>query len=204
MYPRTTRLNRLMSYYQISKLGHGAKEDKLGDVFEDYCVEIFSDNYLLDKAKAKKFDSSNTDEIIFNSVFANRIMPYIDEINKICATKDIEHRFTGGSPKTDVIIDLETVNGYMQIPVSVKQTTAPKVAMAEFDVDTIVREIGIQDDILIKYLEKHQRDASAKYFTAEEKADLTNRLKPYVRKFVRWVVTGTPHPTDDLDRKSVV
>lgn len=198
MYSNTSRLNALMQYYHILELQHGKKEDKLGDVYEDYCVQLFSDNSLLNKFKANRLDHCNTDDYIFGEVFSKNVVPYAERIYGISATRNIQPRITGGNPKTDVIVDIETDNGIIQLPISIKQTTAPKVAMAEFDVNTIVREIGITDRILIGYLEKHQHDASAKNFTDFEKDDLTARLRPYVRQFVRWVVTGTPVPTDDL------
>lgn len=198
MFKFTPRLLRLMSYYNIANLGHGAKEDKLGDVYEDYIVELFSDPILLEKAKSCELNIYNTDEYIYNKIISRDIFPYAKKIYNMSATRNIQPRITGGNPKTDVIVDVEIDDGIIQIPISIKQTTAPKVAMAEFDVDTIVNEIGITDQILIKYLEKHQRDASARYFTAEEKQDLTRRLQPYAFNFVRWVVSGTPQPTSDL------
>ena len=70
MYPTTPTLSRLMSYYNILNLAHGAKEDKLGDVYEDYCVEILSSSDLLDKAKNNDLNLTNTDEYIFHSVFS--------------------------------------------------------------------------------------------------------------------------------------
>ena len=110
----------------------------------------------------------------------------------------LRQEWQGGNPKTDIIIDVFVDSKIEQKTISVKQTTAPKVAMAEFDVDTIVKEIGIKDDKLKYYLLKHQTDASAKNFTNEEKEDLTRRLKPYLEKFIRWVVSGTPEPKSDL------
>lgn len=198
MFKRTARLERLMKYYDIANLSHGAKEDKLGDVYEDYCVEVFSDNNLLEKAKNGTLDVNDTDEYLYNEMLVKRVTPYIDRVKNISATNKIQHRVTGGNPKTDVIVDITTDEGVEQVPISIKQTTAPKVAMAEFDVDTIVSEIGIKDETLIQHLEKHQKDASAIKFTIEEKKDLTERLKPFVREFVRWVVTGSPNKVTDM------
>lgn len=198
MYARTETLARLMEDYGVARLGHGAREDKLGDAFEDYTVQILSSNHLLKKAQSNQLDLRNTDEYIFNKVY-KRMLEYSSRIIKLDATRDIEHRFTGGNPKTDVIVDMETRDGSkISLPISVKQTTATKVAMAEFDVNTIVREINIRDSRLITLLEKHQRDASAKNFTDAERQELFDRLEPYRRDFVRWVITGTPRPSRDL------
>lgn len=198
MYNITPRLSRLMSYYNIDNLSHGVREDKLGDVYEDYCVEILGSNELLAKAENHSLNLSNTDEYIFNSVFSKNIFPYIERIYNLSATRKIKHRITGGNPKTDIIVDMQTDKGILSLPISIKQTTASKVAMAEFDVDTIVSEIGIIDSYLISLLEKHQYDASAKNFTTSERQELFNRLIPYRRKLVRWVVSGVPEPVNDL------
>ena len=110
MYPTTATLSRFMSYYNILNLSHGAKEDKLGDVYEDYCVEILGSNDLLDKAKNNSLNLANTDEYIFHSVFSKNIVPYIEKIYHISATKNIQHRMTGGNPKTDIIVDIQVNN----------------------------------------------------------------------------------------------
>lgn len=199
MYQRTPRLDRLMKYYDIANLPHGIKEDKLGDVFEYYCVELLESETLLHKAQTSTLNSHCTDDVVFELLCNQHMGRYLNYIRKISATNSIKHRITGGNPKTHVIADIELENGSLiQLPISVKQTTAPKVAMAEFDVDTIVNEIGITDPRLIELLEKHQKDASAKNFTLIEKQELKDRLNPYARAFVRWVVTGTPEPSNDL------
>lgn len=115
----------------------------------------------------------------------------LNKVQKITATDPVPVRLSHGLSKTDVIMNVydKTTTKY---PISVKQSTVDKVAFAEFDVNTIVKEIGIKDQELIRLLNKHQTDASAKNFTQEEKEILTEKLKPIARKFVRWVVTGFP------------
>lgn len=195
IYERTKTLADLFEKYDISSLSHGAKEDKLGDVFEDYCVELLKSSSLLAKYYANQLNLQNTDEYVFYKILRQQPPMPTTHISSINATRDVEHRYTGGNSKTDVIA---TINGCIQMPISVKQTTANKVAMAEFDVDTIVREIGITDTEVQRLLLKHQVDASAKNFTTIEKDTLKTRLEPYRRKFVRWVLTGTATPNDDL------
>lgn len=197
MYDITPRLKRLMQYYNISSLSHGKKEDKLGDVYEDYCVELLEDKLLLEKKKNNALDIRNTDEYVYNSIFNKNVVPYFNKIKNITATNDIKPRFSGGNPKTDVIAYIETDTGIIHLPISVKQSTAPKVAMAEFDVNTIVSEVKITDPIVIELLEKHQRDASAKNFTELEKANMRSHIEPYIKRLVRWVVSGTPEAVND-------
>ncbi|MDE6723131.1 MAG: MspI family type II restriction endonuclease, partial [Eubacterium sp.] len=111
----------------------------------------------------------------------------------------IPHRQTHGLSKTDVIIAVAYNNGCeKKIALSCKQSYVPKMAFAEFDVNTICREVGITDERLKTLMLKHQTDKSAKYFTTEEKAELRKLLEPIREYFVRWVITGSPekNPSD--------
>lgn len=197
MYQKSKLLQSLFNQYSIETLRHGVREDKIGDVFEEYCAKLLCSSELLQKTKIKDLSSDNIDEVVFSSLIKH--FPYFLKIQNITATNKIKHRYTGGNSKTDVIADITYLNGQtLNFPISVKQSTAAKVAMAEFDVATIVREIEITDTILIQLMEKHQRDASAKNFTTEEKEELKLRLKPYKERLVKWVVSGSPIDSNDL------
>ncbi len=196
MYPKSELLLSLFSKYSIKSLGHGAREDKIGDVFEEYCVNLLANPNLLKKAKQNTLNT-DIDEYVFSSLIKH--FPNYLQIEKIDATNMIEHRYTGGNAKTDVIADITYSNGKtISFPISVKQSTVAKVAMAEFDVDTIRREIGIKDTRLIELMEKHQKDASAKNFTKPEKEELKERLSPYKKEFVKWVISGSSSDSADL------
>ena len=193
------KLQQIYDSYGIYNLSHGIVGDKLGDAFEDYCIYIFqNDEYL----KAFNARSNITDNFEFN-IFKTLLLKYGIQpdafIQKINATDDVKPKTSGGLPKTDIILDLYLSDkNIIQIPISVKQSIVKKVAFAEFDVATIVREIGITDKELIVLLEKHQRDASAKNFSSEEKLLLTEKLKPISKKLVKWVATGCPDDSSDL------
>ena len=198
MFRRTRRLQNLFDEYGITDLVHGAREDKMGDAIEDYCVSILNSTEILNKYKTNCINTNDTDEFIFYNTLS-KIPVDKNKIIKIFATRDIEHRFTGGNPKTDMIIEIHCADSrVIPVPISIKSSTVSKVAMAEFDVDTIVREVGIREAELKNLLLKHQVDASAKNFTAEEKEKLYELLIPYARKFVRWVLAGSPVESEDL------
>lgn len=197
MFKRTTLLERLFVEYNIDNLPFGIKQDKLGDVMEEYCARLLSWPYMLRKLKHNDFDLNDTDDYLF-SLIIDKAEIDVCNIVKMSATRDIEHRWTGGNSKTDVLLTVEYPNEIIEIPISVKQTTVQKVAMAEFDADTIVNEVGITDPIVKSLLYKHQFDASAINFTDKEKEMLKTHLAPYARSFVRWVLSGTPKPTSDL------
>ncbi|MBP3630788.1 MAG: MspI family type II restriction endonuclease [Clostridia bacterium] len=192
MYITTPRLTELLKKYGIASHTPGKREDKLGDVFEDYCAEILSDPDLLQKYLAGQLSDKNTDEIIFKLILDRNEIPNTTDIIKIEASTNIEHRITGGNAKTDVLADITYKDGsVIQIPISVKQTRADKVAMAEFSVATIKKEVGIKDKKVIELMTKHQVDGSAKNFTKDQKTELKTKLKPYAVDLVRWVISGT-------------
>lgn len=197
MFVKTPLLEDLFEKYDIYSLPHGIKEDKLGDLMEEYCTILLNAQELLEDWKNGRLNLDNTDEYLYSLIMEKSDVDS-DDITKIEATTDIEHRYTGGNSKTDVLATLFFEKGEAYYPISVKQTTVAKVAMAEFDAETIFREVGITDPIVRRLILKHQVDASAINFTREEKALLTEHLKPYARSFVRWVLTGTAVDSDDL------
>lgn len=194
---KTALLNSLYVKYNIANLTFGAIHDKLGDVYEEYCETILNAKAYLDNLKAGNI-ASLEEEVLYHILTCNNLSNF-NAINRITATTIIPHRSTGGNSKTDIIATVQLVNGdIITLPISCKQSTVPKVALAEFDVDTICKEMGITNPRLKQLLMKHQVDCSAKNFTAAEKAELTALMAPIGRNFVRWVLTGSPttNPND--------
>lgn len=191
-------LQKIYANYNIHNLKFGNIGDKLGDCFEDFVVDILMNDIFLHTFNSNQCLPEFEYEI-FKLILHNFGLSPHNNISHITATSNIKHRITGGMPKTDVIADVAFSDGSTySLPISVKQTTAQKVAFAEFDVNTIAREVGITDSRLIELMLKHQVVASAKTFNPDEKIELTERLAPYAARFVEWVVTGSPVACNDL------
>lgn len=191
-------LQELYKKYNIANLTFGTVHDKLGDVYEEFCVTILSDSVNLIKAKANKKPASLDFEVYIAILKSCGITDFAN-IEKISATNKIPHRLTRGLSKTDVIITVTYNNGQEnKIAMSCKQSYAPKIAFAEFDVNTICREVGISDERIKALMLKHQTDKSARNFTNAEKAELRALLEPIKENFIRWVITGSPdkNPTE--------
>ncbi len=186
-------LDNLYDEYNIKNLSFGILQDKLGDVYEKFVVNTLENKDYIASYRTSK--SMKDWEFNLFSDILNGYNINCTNVNKITATDPVPVRMSHGLSKTDVIM---TLNERDKFPISVKQSTAKKVAFAEFDVDTIVKEVGITDPQLIRLLKKHQTDASAKNFTKEEKESLTEKLKPIARNFVRWVITGSPVVSNDI------
>lgn len=189
----TDLLNSLYQKYNISDFSFGAIHDKLGDVYEDYCTSILNSKQYLDAVKTGNL--SRLEHKILCCILKQNRLSKFNEIRAISATTNVPHRNNGGNSKTDIIATVSINNGKnIKLPISCKQSTAPKVALAEFDVDTICNEMGITNPRLKELLLKHQTDCSAKMFTEKEKKELTTLMKPIKTEFVRWVLTGSTTP----------
>ena len=55
----------------------------------------------------------------------------------------------------------------------------------------------IKDPKLISLMEKHQRDNSAKRFTANQKEEMRKRLSPVKKDLVMWALSGSPDVSSD-------
>lgn len=199
-------LDRLYEKYEIADLTFGKVHDKLGDVYEEYCIIVLQDPENLKKAQ-NQIDDDSLDYNVFKSLLDVYGISNFELIDSITATNIVPHRKTNGLAKTDIIATIHyTDDSERKIAISCKQSYVQKVAFAEFDVDTICREVGISDETLKLLLLKHQTDASAKNFTPAEKSQLRERLAPIARNFVRWVITGSieEHPADMVYPTSII
>lgn len=199
-------LASLYAAYQIETLPFGIIHDKLGDVYEEYCVRVLSDNEILRNLQERK-PVDGLDIAVFKELLGTYGINNYYEIKNISATTQIPHRETHGLSKTDVIMTIQYSNGVEERKaISCKQSSVAKVAFAEFDVDTICREVGISDERLKALLLKHQTDASAKYMSSDEKQELRESMAPIARRFVRWVITGSPdeNPTKLVYPTSII
>lgn len=184
-------LNNLYIKYRINLLSHGALADALGDVYEEFIEAIFKDLNTINSWKIGSLEHR-----IVNDLFTY-LADYVPHIQTVSSSrKGIPLTVNGGSPKTDVYLDIVLIDGQkIVVPLNIKQSTVPKVSFAEYDVNTIVNVLGIQDSHLIYLLEKHQLDASAINFSTAEKLYLKQYLQPYARGLVRWCITLNANQT---------
>jgi len=196
----TSKLNELYDLYKINTLCYGKNYDKLGDVYEDYCKYLLSSKDLLYKAQAAHIATEEDIEYrLFISMMNSHDVFDFSGINKIMVDEPVPNRNSHGKPKTDLIANIIYANGNNdKWPISCKQSQNTKVAIAEFSVDTICSEIGITNFRLKELLTKFQVTASALTFTKSEKQELRDLMKPILRIFDRWALTGSinEEPTD--------
>lgn len=184
-------LNNLYIKYRINLLSHGALADALGDVYEEFVEEIFKDLPTINSWPIGSLEHLIVSNL---STYLSAYLPYIQAVSS--SRKGIPLTVNGGSPKTDVYLNITLQDGQIiLVPLNLKQSTVSKVSFAEYDVATIINDLSITDPNLIFLLEKHQTDASAKNFTPSERLYLRTHLAPHVRNLVRWCITLNSQPT---------
>lgn len=193
----TPLLEKLYEKYDIANLTYGKVHDKLGDVYEEFCISIFTNkDFLSALQNGKNIESVEFD--IFQTLLIKAKIKNVIDIKEITATNVVPHRKTHGNAKTDVIATITYNNGEeIKLPISSKQSYVRKVAVAEFDIDTICDEAGIDNTRIRELMRKFQVAKSAKGLTEAEKTELKNLLQPYARNLVRWAITGSPEKDTD-------
>jgi len=189
-------LQGLYRKYEVANLSGGKLTDALGDVYEEFVQIIFQD-----KKNWALYNKSAPPVTVEQEVLRDTLKEYgVTHINSI-SLPNVPKRNNGSSPKTDVHIQ---VNDTVDIKVSVKQSKARNVTVAECDVATIVKEVPTigKNRKIIPLMEKHQKDASAKYFTREEREQLEASLAPVKSDLVRWALTGSPKKSSKDSRIS--
>lgn len=194
----TELLNELYEKYNIFNLTYGSIHDKLGDAYEEFCIKILTNvDFLRAYKNGQYIDCVEFD--IFQSIMHKAGFVDASDVNEITATNKVPHRASRGNAKTDIIATFILRSGRTYVlTISSKQSYVSKVAVAEFDVETICNEVGINDDRVRLLMTKFQVAKSAKGLTEMEQDELKERLRPYARKLVRWAITGSPdlNPTD--------
>ena len=181
----------LYEKYEIdSILGQGKRSDALGDLYEEYVKTIFVSEEIISNFNSGASPLTTEEKVFYTTLREWGIM-HVDSLEILDVSK---REKTNGSAKTDVCL---LVNGAIHIKLSVKHSGATYVTVAEFDVDTIKNEAGIKDSKLISLMEKHQRDNSAKRFTANQKEEMRKRLSPVKKDLVMWALSGSPDVSSD-------
>ena len=150
----TELLNELYEKYNIFNLTYGSIHDKLGDVYEEFCIEILTNVDFLEAYK-RGYRINCVEFNIFKSIMCNVGFTDASEVVEITATNRVPHRASRGNAKTDIIATFILRNGHTYVlTISSKQSYVPKVAVAEFDVETICNEVGINDERIRELMTK--------------------------------------------------
>lgn len=176
----------------LSTRQHGTISDMLGDIYEQYILEIF-------KGFKEMIFYSDPELYPQESKIVNEVLRALNlDIGNILDVRSSNDNLgrtkAGGPPKTDAYIIFNLYNNEEKlVALNIKHSSQKVVSIAEYDVNTICESIGIPNGNLKYLMHKHQEERSAKNFTKEEKQQLTELIKPHREKLIRWCITLSPN-----------
>ncbi len=186
-------LFELIENFANKNLSVGLKKDLQGNNFESYISNILSNEKNLEKWKTK-----NPKLVGMHYDFFEKILFCFDldknTVIKIDATSDkkiIGNLKTSGSPKTDIIVTVHLKNEKKQyFTISCKKTSEKSVSVHQYTADAFADVLDSKNETLRALLQKFQENGNLRDFGTENAELLKVELKPYMEKFVRWVIGG--------------
>lgn len=116
------------------------------------------------------------------------------EVNSIDATADetvIGCLPSGGSPKTDVLVDIYLKDSEkVTLTISCKNTDSQNVSIAQFDYKTIAFALDPKDNNLRDLLQQAQLIGAPSMMPTETAQKLTEALKPHLTDLGLWLLGG--------------
>lgn len=186
-----------------NQLKDGSYYGKAGNALEKEVVRILNDNNYLSEYK-----SGTCVDKIFQNVMSqlcnNRLNK--DDIVSITATNTVEKLAKGGNAKTDVIININTIDGQIIETLSIKRSSQRVVSCHDYKVADYVRVLDISGSKLEEYFKLFQKYPSYSGFEKElfdgySSKEFEEMLTPYSQKFTEWALTGK-HDDENLRNSS--
>ena len=120
---------------------------------------------------------------------ALRIKP--TEIIDVCATSDIPKLPSGGSPKTDVLLEIRKVDGTKEdFTFSCKRSSAARVSVHEYTAEAFAKVLNPKDEELKKLLLEFQAVGGVRSMDPKSVLLLEKRLIAYRERLSKWVLGG--------------
>ncbi|MGR5078193.1 MspI family type II restriction endonuclease [Photobacterium swingsii] len=179
-----------------------------GNAFEK---EVVSDLNSRENLK-HLITNSHIESPIFEEVLTKICSDYSvrnQDVINIHASDTVLKLTSGGNAKTDIIIDITTIDNCIRETISVKNTTQNRVSCHDYKCDDFIRVLGIQDTKLAKYLELYQKSGSKGAFLSNMSEDMDHDdfvklLAPYKQELLEWALTGKHDCKNLIDPKSQI
>lgn len=181
---------QMIEHKGASLLGNGQAKARLGLHFEEKLVDALNNSQNLDKWRGKSSTSVGYLYSLYVDVMrALRIEA--EQVSYVSATSDIPKLPSGGSPKTDVLVEIKMADGTMQdFTFSCKRSTADRVSIHEYTAKAF-SDVLNPDDTELKALLYEFQDVGGIRSMNPGRADaLEKRLLNYRRKLAQWVLGG--------------
>ncbi|MBQ8803843.1 MAG: MspI family type II restriction endonuclease [Tyzzerella sp.] len=180
---------RMIEHKAASLMNSGKAHAKLGLHFEEKLVDALNNQQNFDKWK----NQSATSVGYLYSL-------YVDVMKKLCvdsrevlsvkATSDIPKLPSGGTPKTDVLLEINTLNGTLEYSFSCKRSSADRVSVHEYTADAFSRVLNPDDEELRSLLLEFQTAGGVRAMNSESANQLEKHLIKYRDRLCKWVLAG--------------
>ena len=186
-------LYEMIQNYGTNNLSNGQKKDLIGNDFEASISSILSNRENFEKwisgDRIKVGVQYNTFEKIVNFFKLDK-----NTIKGIQATSDkniIGNLESSGMPKTDVIVYVYHNDGEVEhFTISCKKTNEKAVSVHQYSADAFADALNPGDTNLRNLLNEFQVVGNLRDFGEINSNLLTQALKPYLNKLVKWVLGG--------------
>ena len=168
----------------------GKAHAKLGLHFEEKLVDSLNNSQNLDKWK----NSSSTSVGYLYALFADvmrtlQIKP--TEVTYVSATSNIPKLPSGGSPKTDVLLEVRKVDGTKEdFTFSCKRSSADRVSVHEYTAEAFSKVLNPNDEELKKLLSEFQAVGGVRSMKPDSASSLEKKLTAYRDRLSKWVLGG--------------
>lgn len=173
----------------VELLSSGQAHAKLGLHFEKKLVDALNNDQNFDKWK----NGSETAVGYLYSLYMDVIKKLNikkDEVLTLKATSEIPKLPSGGTPKADVFLEVQTVNGNKDYTFSCKRSDSSWVSVHEYTADTFSMILNPEDEELRELLIDFQNAGGIKTLGEEKEGRLSERMKLYSDKLAEWVIGG--------------
>lgn len=181
---------RMIEHKATGLMESGKAHAKLGLHFEEKLVDAMNNSQNLDKWK----NSSTTSVGYLYALFAD-VMRTLGvqpaEVTYVTATSDIPKLPSGGSPKTDVLLEVRKVDGTKEdFTFSCKRSSADRVSVHEYTAEAFSKVLNPEDEELRELLIEFQSVGGVRSMDPDSASSLEKRLSAYRDKLSKWVLGG--------------
>lgn len=181
---------RMIEHKATGLMEVGKAHAKLGLHFEEKLVDSLNNCQNLDKWKNLSSTSVGYLYALFSDVmYALGVQP--TEVIYVSATSDIPKLPSGGSPKTDVLLEIGKIDGTKEdFTFSCKRSSADRVSMHEYTAETFSKVLNPKDEELRKLLVEFQDAGGKRSMNQDSASKLEKILTVYREKLSKWVLGG--------------
>lgn len=180
---------RTIEHKAAETMSFGQAKAKLGLHFEDKLVDSLNNSQNFELWKNKSKIAVGYLYPLFSDVM-NVINLLPDNVISLSATADIPKLPSGGTPKTDVLLEVKTNQGREMFTFSCKRSTEKQVSVHEYTAETFSKVLNPDDDLLKKLLVEFQTVGGVKAMKPESVKQLEDKLRIYNNRLSRWVLGG--------------